>query len=136
MNSSLLFVVVLAAGGIACSDLSKEPSKQEVKQSAPCSARYVPVGNNPDIALDTQTGSLCRTVVYASAVRSGIAPQVGVILDGYRFKGGDPGDKANWEQTTAANPDKYAGLPACDAHQPLSDHQSFSEWKKSQGTKK
>jgi glucose dehydrogenase len=130
MNHPLLFAVVLVAGGVACSDVSKESPKQDVKQDVPCPGRYVPVGNNPDIALDTQTGSLCRTVVYANAARGGIAPQVGVIIDGYRFKGGDPSDKANWERTAEQNPDKYATLPACGVHQ------SFSEWKKSQSATK
>jgi hypothetical protein len=129
MNSLLPFAVILIAGGIACSDLSKESPKLEAKQDAPCHQRYVPVGNNPDIALDTQTGSLCRTVVYASAVRGGVTPGVGAVVDGYRFKGGDPSNKANWEPTVERSHDKYASLPGCDAHQ------SFAEWKKSQGMK-
>lgn len=35
----------------------------ETRSDIPCTARYLPVGNNPDIALDTQTGVLCKTFV-------------------------------------------------------------------------
>ena len=27
------------------------------------------------------------------------APEVGAVIDGYRFKGGDPKQEASWEQT-------------------------------------
>jgi glucose dehydrogenase len=36
---------------------------EATKPDVPCTARYLPVGNNPDIALDTQTGALCKTFV-------------------------------------------------------------------------
>ncbi len=109
MNSLLPFAVILIAGGIACSDLSNDSPKKDAKQDAPCSARYVPVGNNPDVALDTQTGSLCRTVPEIAGSSSG---------------------------ATTQNPDKYASLPACDTHQSAHSFQSFSDWKKSQDAKK
>lgn len=35
----------------------------ETKTNVPCTARYLPVGSDPDIALDTQTGALCKTFV-------------------------------------------------------------------------
>jgi hypothetical protein len=35
----------------------------ETKSDVPCAARYLPVGGNIDIALDTQTGALCKTFV-------------------------------------------------------------------------
>jgi hypothetical protein len=56
----VLLAVVLTAANIACSVQPQPPP--QAKQDAPCAARFVPVGNNPDIALDTQTGALCRTV--------------------------------------------------------------------------
>lgn len=119
-NRLLLFGVVLIACGVACSDLSKESPRQEAKQDAPCSARYVPVGNNPDIALDTQTGSLCRTIATAGPS----------FLDA---QGKKLGPVAGDDPAGNKNPDKYASLPACDTRRPF---QSFSDWKKSQDAKK
>ncbi len=60
MSRLSILGVILIAGNIAC---STQPQPQpQAKQDAPCAARFVPVGNNPEIALDTQTGALCRTV--------------------------------------------------------------------------
>src|SRR5207237_932189 len=33
-----------------------------IEPNSPPFQRFLPTGNNPEIALDTQTGSLCRTV--------------------------------------------------------------------------
>jgi hypothetical protein len=65
MRAALLFALVFTLFGNGCSDLLRDQSKRNAgsnQQQQPCTARYVPVGNDPDIALDTQTGSLCRTV--------------------------------------------------------------------------
>jgi len=34
----------------------------------------------------------------AAAPAAGAAPAVGTIMQGYRFKGGNPADKNNWEK--------------------------------------
>jgi hypothetical protein len=41
---------------------SNDEPKPQAKQDAPCAARFVPTGNDPEIALDTQKGVLCKTV--------------------------------------------------------------------------
>ena len=50
----------------------------------------------PERVLDTQTG------MFIDAGQSGQsaqpAVQVGAVMDGYRFKGGDPADAKNWEK--------------------------------------
>jgi uncharacterized lipoprotein YajG len=35
------------------------------RQQQPPAQRFLPVGNNPEIALDSQNGTLCRTVPAA-----------------------------------------------------------------------
>jgi hypothetical protein len=47
---------------IACFSLSQDQPKLQVKQDAPCAGPFVPTGNDPEIALDTQKGILCKTV--------------------------------------------------------------------------
>ncbi len=41
-----------------------------------------------------------RSLVSGAAPAAPNAPQVGAIEDGHRFKGGNPNDKANWEQAS------------------------------------
>jgi hypothetical protein len=55
----IVLTAALVAANIACSVENQKPPE---KQDAPCAARFVPTGNDPDIALDTQTGTLCKTV--------------------------------------------------------------------------
>lgn len=38
-------------------------------------------------------------------------PQVGMVEDGYRFKGGNPADPASWEQVGGASPQGGASFP-------------------------
>ena len=79
-------------------------------------ARYFPVGNNPEIALDTQTGTLCRTIsdtngplgireaacgVSQQEKKSGLVPN-GCRADQIWEKG--EGDK---------NPSRFTSLPVC-----------------------
>jgi hypothetical protein len=47
---------------VACSTSRNVPKQQTRQQQQ----RYVPVGSDPEVALDTQTGMLCRTVAVAS----------------------------------------------------------------------
>jgi hypothetical protein len=54
-----LAAILCALFSNACTDLRKDQSK---RQESPCAARYVPVDNNSEIALDTPTGTLCRTI--------------------------------------------------------------------------
>lgn len=58
MNRLTILGVILLAANVAC---SVQPQPQ-AKQDAPCAARFVPTGGDPDIALDTQAGTLCKTV--------------------------------------------------------------------------
>jgi hypothetical protein len=95
---SLLGTVLVTVFIIACSDLSRDQSEKLPKEEVPCAARFVPVGNNPEIALDTQTGSLCRTVADTN-------DPLGIR---------DPSDK-NWVRRTGdEKPDKYTSLPGCN----------------------
>jgi len=110
---------------VACSDLLKDPSKEQSnpteqsKQEAPCAARFAPVGNNPEIALDTQTGSLCRTVADTN-------DPLGIR---------DPHDKSWPRGAGDKNPNRYTSLPVCSkvivATSP-NKVPTFAEWQKSQ----
>jgi hypothetical protein len=126
MRMILLIGTVLAiVFSVACSDLSKDPSKdqskpaEQSKQEPPCAARFAPVGNNPEIALDTQTGSLCRTVADTN-------DPLGIR---------DPDDKSWPRGAGDKNPDKYTSLPVCSkvivATSP-NRVPTFAEWQKSQ----
>jgi len=53
---AVMFVIL----NFACADQQKASQQKDISTS--CTNRFVPVGNNPEIALDTQTGALCRTV--------------------------------------------------------------------------
>ena len=44
-----------------------------------------------------KTGQIFEPATTAPAAPQG-APRPGTVMGGYRFKGGDPGDKANWER--------------------------------------
>jgi|ERR1700733_7387900 len=119
-TSILVALVVLTTVSSGCSDLLKDQPKRKAdskQQEQPCTARYVAVGNNPDIALDTQTGSLCRTVAdtndplgildSACAVsqrekKAGVVPSG--CKDGMTWVKGE-GDK---------NPSRYTSLPICN----------------------
>jgi hypothetical protein len=61
MTFASVFLLTLCAYG--CTNLAQDRQKQKAERNeVTCTARFVPVGNNPDIALDSQTGMLCRTV--------------------------------------------------------------------------
>ena len=52
----------------------------------------------PYIKQATALGLPMDQVFQADSVPSAGGPKAGTIVDGYRFKGGDPNDKANWER--------------------------------------
>ena len=52
----------------------------------------------PYIKQATALGLPMDQVFQADSVPSAGGPKAGMIVDGYRFKGGDPNDKANWER--------------------------------------
>lgn len=61
----LLFHTILACSVLllGCQGRGTQPDRRESATSgAPCAQRYVLVGSDPEIALDTQLGVLCRTV--------------------------------------------------------------------------
>jgi hypothetical protein len=65
MKVALLVTLVLTLFGNGCSNLLRDQSTLKIaskEREQPCSPRYVPVGNNPEIALDTESGTLCRTI--------------------------------------------------------------------------
>ena len=47
---------------------------------------------------DTKLSPRAKQVVKELTPQSVNVPKVGDVQDGYRFKGGNPGDKANWEK--------------------------------------
>jgi hypothetical protein len=122
MRMTLLVGTMLAiVFSVACSDSSKDQSRraEQSKQEPPCAARFAPVGNNPEIALDTQTGSLCRTVADTN-------DPLGIR---------DPDDKSWPRGAGDKNPDKYTSLPVCSrAIVATSPNKvpTFAEWQKSQ----
>lgn len=64
---------------------SKTSGSEKGSQSPPVHARFVPTGADPAVALDTETGRLCRTV------------------------------PADWFEENAPEPGKYVNLPICTA---------------------
>lgn len=54
-----VLILPAVALSIGCASFGKNAA---ASKDAPCVARYVPVGNEPEIALDTQSGQICRTV--------------------------------------------------------------------------
>jgi hypothetical protein len=116
---SLFGTVLVTVLGCACYDQSKDQSKELPKEEVPCAARFAPVGNNPEIALNTQTGLLCRTVADTN-------DPLGIR---------DPSDK-NWVKGTGdEKPDKYTSLPSCDraiVGVSTKGMPTFAEWQKSQ----
>lgn len=72
--------------------------------------RWVPIGergllnvSNPEAVAAYQRSQ------GQSQQQSG--PQVGMVEDGYRFKGGNPADPASWEQVGGASPQGGASFP-------------------------
>lgn len=53
---------------------------------------------NEHRAAELRGGSYYKPNAGASAQPSPQTPQVGEVVDGYRFKGGSPADKSNWEK--------------------------------------
>ncbi|HMD97053.1 MAG TPA: hypothetical protein VKM93_06945 [Terriglobia bacterium] len=65
-NLVLLLSFALLAGCRQQQPLSSAPSNAESSRARQAHAqRFLPVGNNPEIALDSQDGTLCRTVPAA-----------------------------------------------------------------------
>ena len=50
----------------------------------------------PERVLDTRTGMFIDAGQAAQSAQPSV--QVGTVMDGYRFKGGDPADAKNWEK--------------------------------------
>src|SRR5271157_5654906 len=113
----LIGVVALAACNNACSDLINSRSgqgKQQVQQ--PCTARYVPVGNNPEIALDTQTGMLCRTIADTNDPLGIFDPACGVSEQEKKLGWVPKGCKSEttWVKGEGdKSPSRYTHLPMC-----------------------
>jgi hypothetical protein len=78
MKIMLVAMLICTLGISGCSKLSNEP--KQVSQQ-PCVARFVPVNNKPEVALDTQTGSLCRTVADTNDPLGIMDPDCGVSQD-------------------------------------------------------
>ena len=114
----LIGVVALAACNNACSDLINSRSgqgKQQVQQ--PCTARYAPVGSNPEIALDTQTGMLCRTVADTNDPLEILDPAC--ALSEQNRKAGFVPDACKSGKTWVRgegdkHPSRYTSLPVCE----------------------
>ncbi len=87
------------------------------KPEAPYSQRYVPVGNNPDVALDTQTGMLCRTVEDAGAPLGILDSRCGVSEQEKSF-GFVPKTCNSGKTWVLGQDDKrsssYNSIPVCD----------------------
>jgi hypothetical protein len=64
-KGTLFVALVLCLIVAACSNWDRSVQQNEshsARSGSPYVQRYVPVGGDPSIALDTQTGMLCRTV--------------------------------------------------------------------------
>lgn len=119
MRVVFLAAILFALFNNACTDLWKDQSKRNEnsrQKETPCTARYVPVGNNPEIALDTQTGTLCRTIADTNDPLGIRDPACGVSQQ-QRNSGFVPsGCKADqtWVKGEGGkNPSRYTSLPVC-----------------------
>jgi hypothetical protein len=110
MRCVLFAALALALIGSACVKTQSKPAADR-----PCAARYLPVGDNPDIALDTQTGMLCRTFDDTTAPSDFRDPGCGVTEEQrlrnfvpYMCKSGQ-----TWVQLDQHSY-RYTTLPVCN----------------------
>jgi hypothetical protein len=119
MRAALLFALVFTLFDNGCSDLLKDQSKRNAgsnQQEQPCTVRYAPVGNNPDIALDTQTGTLCRTIADTNDPLGIMDSACGVNQQEKKLGFVPSGCKSGqtWVKGEGdKNPSRYTSLPLC-----------------------
>jgi glucose dehydrogenase len=108
-------MVAVLALTLVSSACLKTQSKSNTDK--PCANRYLPVGDNPDVALDTQTGMLCRTFDDTTAPSGFRDPACGVTGDQkersfvpYTCKTGQ-----TWVQIDQHSP-RFTSVPACNKH--------------------
>src|SRR5436305_11398705 len=115
--TKLCLTLVLSAivACVNCGDFGKSQPKEKA-QDAQCTARYVPVGNDPEIALDTQMGQLCRTVDDTGDPLGILDPACGVTADMKKVgfvprecKSGQTWIKGEGDK----HPSRYSSLPRC-----------------------
>lgn len=103
-------LVAMLAG---CGDFGKSSSKKDTQ----CTARYAPVGNNPEIALDTQSGQLCRTVADTNDPLGILDPACGVSEEMKKVGFVPRGCKSSGQTWVKGQGDKqpspYTSLPRC-----------------------
>jgi len=116
MNRAMKFITMIGLAfcilSPGCTDLTTR-SKQ---QDASCSQRYVPVGNNPEIALDTQTGMLCRTIADTNDPLGIFDPACGVSEQEKKLGWVPKGCKSEttWVKGEGdKSPSRYTHLPMC-----------------------
>jgi hypothetical protein len=104
----------------AASDVVNSSEKQREepqKHSAEVvGQRYLPVGNNPEIALDTQTGRLCRTVMRSVDFEAPNSSDVCTVSEESKKPGFVPDGCKSGETRVlrTEHPVKtYADLPLC-----------------------
>lgn len=79
-----------------------------LRRKAENDAAGVPVG----VDVQNADGSITRQYVRPGTLGGGSGPAAGSIEDGYRFKGGDPADKNNWEPVGASEDEATAIVSA------------------------
>jgi hypothetical protein len=93
-------------------DIRFDASGREIARGSPGRPRYYPVPQGGRLELDPSY----QGPVSGGAPPAGPAP--GTVEDGYRFRGGDPGDPANWEPVQggagSGAPAPFDGSPAAD----------------------
>lgn len=104
----------LAAAGI-------DPNSPEGRAKA---SEYVALKTDPIVQMPTPTGGqfIGRQSEYyrmfggdAPAPQPKALPKVGEVRGGFRFNGGDPGNKANWSKAGGGSGNATGGFPAAGA---------------------
>lgn len=114
-NVPLAAILSLTVACTACGDFGKTSSPEKA-QEAQCTTRFTPVGNDPEIALDTQSGELCRTVADTGDPLGILDPACGVSEDmkkvGFVPRACNSGK--TWVKGEGdKHPSRYSNLPRC-----------------------
>jgi hypothetical protein len=120
-----LVAVTCCVFSTACTNWAARSTQENgtTQQNVPHPQRYVPVGNNPEIALDTETGMLCRTVADANDSLGILDPSCAVDPEQKKLgfipiacKSGKTWVRGEGD----TSPSRYTKLPTCGGVSPQS----------------
>jgi hypothetical protein len=120
-NLLTLIAVTCCVFSTACTNWAARSTQENgtTQQNVSHPQRYVPVGNNPEIALDTETGVLCRTIADTNAPLDILDPSCAVDQEQKKLgfipiacKNGKTWVRGEGDKS----PSPYTKLPTCGAN--------------------